>query len=77
MAWTDTATNETGFTVQRCTGSKCTNFQTIATLPISDTTSYVDNGVLGTTSYRYRVNAFNDVGVSAWSSIATVKTPRR
>ncbi len=76
VAWTDTSTNETGFTVQRCTGSRCTNFVSLATVG-ANAVSYVDETVLASTSYRYRVRADSSVGPSAWSPIATVKTPRR
>ena len=31
LAWTDNANNETGFRIERCTGSGCTNFVTVAT----------------------------------------------
>ena len=29
--WTDTANNETGFRIERCTGLGCTNFVIVAT----------------------------------------------
>ena len=70
------AGNETGFRIQRCTGSKCTNFAFLTTVG-ANVTIYPDNGLSASTSYRYRIQAYNDVGDSAWSSIATVKTLRR
>ena len=76
LAWTDTSGNETGFRIQRCTGSKCTNFAFLTTVG-ANVTIYPDNGLSASTSYRYRIQAYNDVGDSAWSSIATVKTLRR
>ena len=32
LAWTDNATNEDGFKIERCKGSTCTNFAQIATV---------------------------------------------
>ena len=32
LTWTDNATNETGFRIERCKGSTCTNFAQIATV---------------------------------------------
>ena len=32
LNWTDNATNETGFKIERCQGSACTNFAQIATV---------------------------------------------
>ena len=65
-----------GFRLERCTGSKCVNFAAIATLG-ANVTTYADTGRSAATSYRYRVQAFNASGFSAYSAIVTVKTPRR
>ena len=76
LAWTDTSTNETGFRVERCRGGSCTTFATVASLA-AGSTAYTDSGLRASTTYRYRVRAWNDAGVSGYSNIATVKTPRR
>ena len=62
--------------VERCRGGSCTAFTTIASLP-AGSTAYTDSGLRASTTYRYRVLAWNDAGVSGYSNIATVKTPRR
>ncbi len=75
LAWKDNATNETGFKIERCKGSRCTNFTQIATVGASVTT-YTNTGLAANTSYRYRVRAYNAVGNSSYSNIASAKTPR-
>jgi len=53
LGWRDNATNETGFSLERCTGAGCTNFVTIATPgPRNNTgnvTPYVDKTVVAGT----------------------------
>jgi predicted phage tail protein len=66
LAWTDTSGNEDGFTVQRCQGSGCTSFVTVATLP-ANAASYGDTSLAAATSYSYRVRAFNGAGTSGWA----------
>jgi hypothetical protein len=73
LAWTDNATNETGYTVERCAGTSCTNFGQIASLP-ANTTSYQNTGLAASTTYRYRVRAFNGTLVSGYSNIASATT---
>ena len=76
LTWTDNASNETGFYIERCKGSTCTNFVRIATLG-ADVTSYANTGLAKNTTYRYRVQAFNASGTSAYSNIASATTLRR
>ena len=76
LRWTDTSSNETGFRLERCKGGKCTNFAVVAT-PAAGATTYPDVGLQAATSYRYRVQAFNATGFSDYTSIVTVRTPRR
>jgi hypothetical protein len=76
LSWTDNATNETGFYIERCKGSTCTNFTRIATVG-ADVTSYANTGLAKGTTYRYRVQAYNASGVSAYSNIASATTLRR
>lgn len=75
LTWTDNANNETGFKIERCTGSSCTNFTQIATVG-ADVTSYGNTGLKRNTAYRYRVRATNGGGDSAYSNIVTVTTLR-
>ena len=70
LTWQDNATDEAGFSIERCTNS--TTFIEIAVLPV-DSTSYMDtNGnVAALTNFSYRIRATNSVGYSAYSNIAT------
>jgi hypothetical protein len=74
LNWLDNATNETGYAVQRCKGSTCTNFSVIASLS-ANTARYTDRNLARATTYRYRVRAKGSDGNSRFSNIAAVKTP--
>ena len=76
LTWTDNATNEDGFEIERCKGATCTNFVQIATVGVN-TTSYSNTGLTANTTYRYRVRAYNASGTSGYSNIAAAKTPKR
>ena len=76
LAWTDNATNEEGFRIERCKGSTCTNFTLIATVG-ADVTTFANTGLTKNTTYCYRVVAFNAGGVSDYSNIASATTLRR
>jgi hypothetical protein len=76
LAWTDNANNENGFYIECCKGSTCTNFARIATVG-TNVTSFANTGLAKNTTYRYRVAAFNDNGLSAYSNIAAATTLRR
>jgi subtilisin family serine protease len=76
LTWTDNATNETGFRIERCKGSTCTNFALIATVG-ANVTTYTNSNLTANTAYRYRVYAYNASGNSAYSNIVTVTTPKR
>ena len=63
----------TGYLVERCQGTGCTNFTKIAT-PAG--TSYKDTSVSPSTSYSYRVRATDAAGnLSTYSNTATALTP--
>jgi hypothetical protein len=74
LAWTDNATNKNGYIVERCTGSGCTGFTQLATLP-ANSTRYTDGTVARATTYRYRVKAASAAGSSAYSNTVAVTTP--
>ena len=76
LNWTNVARNATGLQVQRCTGSKCTSFTRIASLP-GDVVTFLDTTVSRSTAYRYRVRATNPAGASAYTAPVGVTTPRR
>jgi hypothetical protein len=76
LTWSDNADNETGFRIERCKGSTCTNFGQIATVG-ANVTSYSSAGLSSNSAYRYRVRAYNTAGNSGYSNIASATTPRR
>lgn len=73
LTWTHAATNESGFHVERKTGPSGSWAQ-VAT-PGANATSFSDVTVQASTSYVYRVRAYNAAGASAWSNEAAVTTP--
>jgi titin len=75
LSWTDNATNETGFKIERKTGSGGTYGQ-IGTVG-ANVTAYQDTGLAGSTQYYYRVRATNGGGDSVYSNEAnaTTQTP--
>ncbi|MCR4396172.1 MAG: fibronectin type III domain-containing protein, partial [Candidatus Saccharicenans sp.] len=72
LSWNDNSGGETGFRVERKTGSG--NWSTLTNLA-TDVTSYPDTSVVESTTYTYRVFAYNGSGDSAASNEATVTTP--
>ena len=76
LTWTDNATNETGFYIERCKGATCTNFKKIATVG-ANVISFSNTGLSANTTYRFRVRAYNTAGNSAYSNIAYATTLRR
>lgn len=71
LTWTDNATNETGFQVQRSVDG--VNWTLIATLA-SNTVSFADSGLSAATQYYYQVYAYNSIGNSAFSNSVSTKT---
>ncbi|MDR3634849.1 MAG: fibronectin type III domain-containing protein [Isosphaeraceae bacterium] len=71
LAWTDVA-GETGFLVERSTnsGSTWTTAGTVA----AGVTTFIDAGLVESTSYTYRVTATNAAGASAASATRSVAT---
>jgi hypothetical protein len=72
LTWTDNATNETGYQVERAVGGG--NFALLATLG-ANATSHTDSTVAAATSYSYRVRAVNAAGNSDYSNTVGVTTP--
>jgi Fibronectin type III domain len=61
-----------GYKVERCTGSGCTSFVQIATSVLA---SYADSGLSASTTYSYRVRAYDNAGNnSGYSNTATATT---
>jgi parallel beta-helix repeat protein len=72
LTWNDVSNNETGFLIERRTGSG--SYELIATIG-ANATAFTDTGLAGSTQYTYRVRATNAVGNSTYSNTATVQTP--
>jgi hypothetical protein len=72
VRWADNSSDEAGFKVER--SGNGVDFTEIATLGAA-TTSFVDNGVVASSNFYYRVRAYNSVGNSAFSNTASVTTP--
>ncbi|HBU08266.1 MAG TPA: hypothetical protein DEA99_03530 [Candidatus Omnitrophica bacterium] len=75
LSWTASTDNigVTGYRVERCQGSGCSNFAQIAT-PTG--TSYSDTGLSASTVYAYRVRATDAAGnLSSYSGSASAATP--
>jgi fibronectin type 3 domain-containing protein len=73
LAWTDNSDNETGFKIERKTGSNGTYSQ--IALVDANVTSFSDTGLSNGTQYFYRVRATNSGGDSAYSNEANATTP--
>jgi serine protease len=73
IAWADNSTNETGFRVERCAGSNCSNFAEIGTVG-ANVTSATNSGLARRTTYTYRVRAYNSSGNSGYSNTASGTT---
>ena len=71
LAWLDTATDETGYRVERSPNGS--SFSQIAQLG-AGATVYVDNGLASGTTFYYRVYAYNDGGSSGYSNTASGQT---
>jgi len=72
LAWTDNATNETRFKIERKTGSGG-DYAQIATT-VTNVSSFSDLGLTAVTDYYYRVRASNSAGDSAFSLETNVAT---
>jgi 3-mercaptopyruvate sulfurtransferase SseA len=71
LSWTDNSNNETGFKVERSKNGR--GFSQIATVG-ANVTTYTDTGLKASTTYRYRVRAYNAGGNSTYSNIASATT---
>ncbi len=66
LTWNDNSSNEEGFKIQRKAGSNGSYVQ-IATVA-AGTTSFSDGSISDTTSYFYRIRAYNALGESDFSN---------
>ena len=72
LRWSDDATNELGFKIERSTNGK--PFKEIATVG-AEVTTFVNSELSPGKKYAYRVRAYNTMGDSPYSNTARAKTP--
>ena len=74
LTWKDNSSSEEGFIVERETlGPIVLDYKAIDTVAANDT-SYTDKNISDTTSYKYRVKAFNQLAESGYSNEVTIKS---
>ncbi|UII30391.1 fibronectin type III domain-containing protein [Fulvivirga ulvae] len=71
LTWSDNASDETGYKVERQTGTGV--YVEVADVA-ANSTSYTDNAVSPATNYNYRVYAYNAAGSSGYSNVVNVTT---
>jgi hypothetical protein len=72
LTWQDNSDNEDGFEVERSLDG--ISFTVLGTVP-ADETTFSDNNVVESTTYWYRVRAYNASGYSGYSNVAQATTP--
>ncbi len=72
LTWTDNSSNESSFNLERSLNG--ITFLHLATTS-ADAITYLDMGLSSSTTYYYRLNAYNAIGYSAYSNIASSTTP--
>jgi len=71
LTWSDNSSNETGFLLERSVdGINWSQFATVG----SNVTSYTDTGLTASTTYQYRIRAYNSAGNSSYSNIGSATT---
>jgi hypothetical protein len=71
LTWTDNATAETGYKIERSTDA--INFTQVAQLP-ANATAYMNTNLVGGTTYTYRVRASKGADFSPYSNTASATT---
>ena len=76
ITWTDNAVNETGYRIQRATNAAFSAGLTTSTVG-ANSTSYMTGNLPRGVSYYFRVQSYNPVGASGWTTAtpAPVVTP--
>jgi hypothetical protein len=73
LAWTDNSSNESGFKIERKTGSGGT-YAEIVSNQAANSTSYSNTNLAASTTYYYRIRSYNAAGNSAYSTEASATT---
>jgi titin len=74
LTWTDNATNETGFKIQRSTNATFAKGVSSTTVNKPNLTTRTMTGLRKNKTYYYRVAAHNKYGNSEWSNVVTITT---
>ena len=74
LSWTDNSSNESGFAIERCTNTPCSDLFGQVGSVAGGVTTYVDSGLQPATTYTYRVRAHNAGGDSPYSNEAVGTT---
>lgn len=72
LSWVDNADNETAFNIERAT-SPGGPFAVLTSVA-ANVTSHTDTGLVACTTYYYRVNASNLLGLSAYSNVGSARS---
>jgi len=70
LSWADNTTAEDGFKIERWNGGSYSQINTVG----ANVTTYADSGLAPSTTYRYRVRAFNSAGDSGYSNESSATT---
>jgi subtilisin len=70
LNWADNSGNEDGFKIERWNGSSYAQINTVG----ANVTTYADLGLATSTTYYYRVRAYNSIGSSGSSNEASATT---
>ena len=78
LSWTDQSSNEDGFRIERCAGGAAACAASGAFVPVGQTaagtTTYADGQLAASSTYSYRVRAFNAGGNSEYTNVAEATT---
>jgi hypothetical protein len=74
LSYAESDTSQTGFTIERATDPSFINFTRVFTINRSTALTYSDTGLSPSTTYYYRVQAFNSAGNSGFSNVASATT---
>jgi len=75
LSFKENDTVQSGFTIERSSNSNFTSFSTLFTINRPFETDYSDTNLAGSTTYYYRVQAFDLAGASNFSNAASATTP--
>jgi hypothetical protein len=70
LVWTDNAGNEQGFKIERSVTGSYSQLATVS----ANVTSYSDTSLTSSTTYTYRIRAYNNAGNSGYSNTSTATT---